>query len=70
MPWRTEEKLPRDDLRQAVVLTGGQIVAQTGTCENTVRKWMRDGTLPTVKIGGRVFVPAQAFLRLFGDDGQ
>jgi excisionase family DNA binding protein len=68
--WKRAEPLTRDQVRQAVVLTGAQVCATAGVSENTVRKWVREGTLPCVTVGGSRFIPAKAFLELMGDDGR
>ena len=62
--WAKAEPMTRDEVRQAIVMTGAQICATAGVSENTVRRWMSAGVLPSVKIGGRIFFPAQGFLEL------
>lgn len=38
-------------------LRAGEIATMLGTTERTIRRWIADGTLPSVKIGGARLVP-------------
>jgi excisionase family DNA binding protein len=42
------------------------IVARFGVSEPTVRRWIADGTLESVRVGRNVFVPVESLERLFG----
>ena len=43
-----------------------EIAAAVGKTERTIRRWIADGTLPSVKIGGSRLVPAAELNRLLG----
>lgn len=46
-----------------------EIAQMTGVPEDTVRFWIRNGNLPSVKIGRCVFVPAEAVDALLPEPG-
>ncbi|MBD1548440.1 helix-turn-helix domain-containing protein [Roseibium aggregatum] len=46
--------------------SASEIAAATGKNERTVRRWISDGSLPSVKIGGSRLVPAAELNRLLG----
>lgn len=40
-----------------------EAAAAVGVCERTIWKWIKMGELPSTKIGGRRFIPIDAFKR-------
>ncbi len=47
-------------------LRAGEVSAELGVSERTVRRWIADGTLPSVKIGGARLVPRAELERRLG----
>lgn len=43
------------------LLTPRIIADRMNTHENTVRRWMREGVMPSVKIGRRLYLPESVF---------
>lgn len=68
MAWKRVPALTVDEMRQRVVVNGPEVAATCGVSEFSVRQWVREGLLPTVKVGNRHFYPAEAVLRLMGVD--
>ena len=68
MAWKRVPALTVDEMRQRVVVNGPEVAATCGVSEFSVRRWVREGILPTVKVGNRHFYPAEAVLRLMGVD--
>lgn len=53
------------------MLSAAQVAERLGLSLRTVRRWIADGSLPSVKIGGAVRIPASALevpYRTAGDD--
>lgn len=46
------------------LLTPRIIADRMHTHENTVRRWMREGDMPCIKIGRRLFLPESVFNEL------
>ncbi|UFI03819.1 helix-turn-helix domain-containing protein [Roseibium aggregatum] len=46
--------------------SAGEIADALGKTERTVRRWIADGSLPSVKIGGSRLVSVAEFNRLLG----
>jgi excisionase family DNA binding protein len=59
-----------DDLRRqrGLVITRQEAAEALGVDPRTVTVGIEDGTIPSVKIGRRVVIPREKFLRLFADD--
>ncbi len=49
---------------QSQYLRAGAIADLTGQSVRTVRRWIADGTLPSIKIGGARLVAERDLLRL------
>lgn len=47
-------------------LRAGDVSVELGVSERTVRRWIADGTLPSVKIGGARLVARAELERLMG----
>lgn len=43
------------------LLTPREISERLNVHENTVRRWIREGTLPSIKIGRRLYLPESKF---------
>lgn len=52
----------RDYIAQNEFLTVPEVADALRVCERTVRQHVRDGTIPSLKLGHRVLVPA-SFIR-------
>lgn len=71
MAWRPEaQPLTRDEIASKIVLTVAEVAATAQVSPNTVYTWVRDGVVPSVKIGNKRFIPADKFLALFSEDAQ
>jgi excisionase family DNA binding protein len=55
----TSPQVPQNYLRPKT------IVAQYDVSERTVRRWIADGTVDSVRVGRNVFVSAESLRRLF-----
>ena len=71
MAWKVpEQPLTRSQILERSALKGGEVCAYAGVSEHTVRAWAREGILPEVRIGHRVFYPVDGLLALLGDNGE
>ena len=61
-----------DDLRRrhSLVITRQEAAEALGVDPRTVTVGIEDGTIPSVKVGRRVVIPREKFLRLFADDAE
>lgn len=41
-----------------------EVAMKTASCSETVRRWVREGRIQAVKIGGRVYIPATELAKL------
>ena len=59
-----------DDLRssRSVVITRTEAAAALGVDPRTITASIDNGTIPSVKLGRRVVIPREKFLRLFDDE--
>lgn len=62
--------LDLDDLRKkrSLVITRQEAAEALGVDPRTITVSIEDGTIPSVKLGRRVVIPREKFLRLFDDD--
>lgn len=61
-----------DELRAArsLVITRTEAAAALGVDPRTVSAGIESGSIPSVKLGRRVVIPREKFLRLFDPDAQ
>lgn len=59
-----------DDLRRSksVVITRTEAAAALGVDPRTITASIDNGTIPSVKLGRRVVIPREKFLRLFDEE--
>lgn len=62
--------LDLDDLRKkrSLVITRQEAAEALSVDPRTITVSIEDGTIPSVKLGRRVVIPREKFLRLFDDD--
>lgn len=65
-----QSTLDIDDLRRrrSLVITRLEAAQALGVDPRTVTVGIEDGTIPSVRIGRRVVIPREKFLRLFASD--
>lgn len=58
-----------DDLRasRSAVITRAEAAAALGVDPRTITASIENGTIPSVRLGRRVVIPREKFLRLFDD---
>jgi len=59
-----------DDLRasRSAVITRAEAAAALGVDPRTITASIESGSIPSVKLGRRVVIPREKFLRIFDDD--
>lgn len=59
-----------DDLRhsQSAVITRTEAAAALGVDPRTITASIDNGTIPSVRLGRRVVIPREKFLRIFDDE--
>ena len=64
-----QSALDIDDLRRrrSLVITRQEAAQALGVDPRTITVGIEDGTIPSVKLGRRVVIPREKFLRLFAD---
>lgn len=57
-----------DELRQCnlAVITQTQAASVIGCDARTVNRGVQDKTIPSIKLGKRIYIPVAAFLRMLG----
>lgn len=63
------EPLTIDELRDRVTVTPDEAAALLGVHPGTAQRYMRDGSLPVVKVAGRRLVPAPQLLAMLTGGG-
>jgi excisionase family DNA binding protein len=64
MPRRVSLALTREQIKDRLYLTRGEVAATLNVSVGTVTRWGDQEMLPQVTLGKRVFIPAGKFLEL------
>lgn len=67
-----QSTLDIDDLRQrrSLVITRQEAAEGLGVDPRAIAVGLEEGMIPSVKLGRRVVIPREKFLRLFADDAE
>ena len=55
-----------DPMQEPMLLTVTEVMERTRTTKVTVLKWMKEGTIPSCRLGGKVFIPREKLDRILG----